>query len=70
LLCRALVDQGRGRLDAARNALDRADQVVKKHWPEGNRTPDMGEWWVWAWAQALRTEAKALRKIGLAAQSP
>jgi WD40 repeat protein/serine/threonine protein kinase/tetratricopeptide (TPR) repeat protein len=68
--CRALVQQSLGRLDAAREALDRADQIAKKHWPQGDHTADMGAWWVWVHAQALRGEVEAMRKTASAPKSP
>jgi tetratricopeptide (TPR) repeat protein len=69
-LCRALVDQGRGWPDAARQALDRADQIGKKHWPQGKNAAYTEDWQAWAWAQRLRAEAEALCKIDPAPKAP
>jgi hypothetical protein len=70
LFGRALVKQGLGQADAAREALDQADRIVKKHWPHGERTANMGEWRIWAWSQTLRAEAETLRKAGPAPKGP
>jgi WD40 repeat protein/serine/threonine protein kinase len=70
LFCRALVEQRLGRNDAARKTLKSADELLDKRWPQGDNTPDMGAWWVWAHARALRGEAEALLKAGGAPRAP